>query len=1065
MTYKLVIKRILQILLAIIISAFLSIYLLPKVPLVKDKIKNLVKDAIEQQIEGDIRITDLDFSFPLIVSSKEIVLTNHGVESVFARNSQIKILPSFLLPWKLTIYSVEIDELVLKNIPVLKTSHNVDGNTNSNKASISNILIDNIDVKKIILSPELTKMSHEITLNLSSNVEFYLQDQKIDFNANSKFLSFGNTAISDNLFEMSGSYDLDKNMVQLHSVGMRSGAGDISGKVSLDMSQKQIAGDLKYNIGALDRLLSEKIKGSKSDIYGNVKLSGSIFTPEIDISGKATVDLPENDYFQYFPLSWSSHLEVKSGGDVKGTIDLSQKNVTARGNIGYKNSKLYLKNLAATAPNFVKKVNIEFDPSSLIVTGNIYVKDDSFKTISAFFPFLNSGKMELQMTYSSSDNKTQDIALSSNLHHLSTQFGNVGFIGVDIKSHNIWNNKSLTSNLNLRSLSLNHVAVNNLKLSSVIALSDKQELITNIHEISGNIGDAQFKNSDNIEIKYGENLSIKMDKMKFGDGNVTFNLSDQDNKLSVGAMFDRIPAHAFPIFFTDIFESALISGKVNLLGKSGSPHLEAFLDIKNILSHKKEGLEVKINSNIISDYTKINVEILSGKERNVTTLDANFPSKFSLKPFEYHIDHERSFNIDFSSKEKSDLLSLIPLPYENELEGYVQGDIKAGGTLSLPNISGNITLSDGVYNNQHYSTKLKDISSKIIAKGDNIILEDIIAMDRFKNSLRGSGNITLNENKDFTVNVSAKNLHLVTNPYLQGEIDGNLSLTGDNNTALAKGVLSLGTMEIRIPEKLQENIPKLHVVRVIEASDHIIYKNKTQPYLLQLDIELKTGDKVYVRGWGVDTLLKGKLNIHGSANEPLIYGMLESVHGQYKELGKVLNVSKGVLNFDGSISPYISIIGTINEGEAQINLILSGFIDSPDISIQSIPSMPQDEALSILLFGQNSHHISTFQAVQLADAARRLSGHGGGFDPLGVGRKLLGVDSISFNNKTNEDGKSSPSVGVGKHLTKNVYLEVEKQETGAKTKIEVQVTPKISIENTVEQEGNTSFGVYYRFDY
>jgi translocation and assembly module TamB len=95
---------------------------------------------------------------------------------------------------------------------------------------------------------------------------------------------------------------------------------------------------------------------------------------------------------------------------------------------------------------------------------------------------------------------------------------------------------------------------------------------------------------------------------------------------------------------------------------------------------------------------------------------------------------------------------------------------------------------------------------------------------------------------------------------------------------------------------------------------------------------------------------------------------------------------------------------------------------------------------------------------------RKLSGKGGGFDPLGIGRKILGVDDISV--KNNPDTESS-YLGVGKYLTDKVYLEVDQgnQAFGRKTKIEVELTPKISVESIIGEKGDSSFGMNWRFDY
>ena len=120
--------------------------------------------------------------------------------------------------------------------------------------------------------------------------------------------------------------------------------------------------------------------------------------------------------------------------------------------------------------------------------------------------------------------------------------------------------------------------------------------------------------------------------------------------------------------------------------------------------------------------------------------------------------------------------------------------------------------------------------------------------------------------------------------------------------------------------------------------------------------------------------------------------------------------------------------------------------------------------MSLLLFGKNKDNISPMQAIGLANGMRKLSGYGGGFDPLALGRKILGVDDINI--QDNFDTESS-YLGIGKYLTDKVYLELEQgnQDFGRKTKIEIEITPKISLESTISEKGDSSFGVNWRFDY
>ena len=223
---------------------------------------------------------------------------------------------------------------------------------------------------------------------------------------------------------------------------------------------------------------------------------------------------------------------------------------------------------------------------------------------------------------------------------------------------------------------------------------------------------------------------------------------------------------------------------------------------------------------------------------------------------------------------------------------------------------------------------------------------------------------------------------------------------------------------------------------------------------------------VFVRGWGVDTRLQGGLKITGCSEKLLINGKLSAVDGKYSEFGRDLDIERGVLKFEGAIppSPFLDIVGIVKEDNKEFRVSLGGPITSPQISISANPAMEEEEALSMILFGNNPDNISAFQAFQLASSVRRLSGGGDSIDILGASKKAIGIDEISFRNSSKDPENSS--VAIGKHLSDKFYIEIEQGiEEDTKTKIEVEISPKVTVEAFTESTGNSSVGINWKYDY
>ena len=116
---------------------------------------------------------------------------------------------------------------------------------------------------------------------------------------------------------------------------------------------------------------------------------------------------------------------------------------------------------------------------------------------------------------------------------------------------------------------------------------------------------------------------------------------------------------------------------------------------------------------------------------------------------------------------------------------------------------------------------------------------------------------------------------------MHGELNGNILIHGDKTEATAKGQLTLGPFEIKIPERFKEKIPELNTKEIVIEEDKFSYP-------LHFNIDLVTTDRVFIRGWGVDTRLNGNLKISGDNNSPFGSGYaIENsrlVNGTWREI-------------------------------------------------------------------------------------------------------------------------------------------------------------------------------------
>lgn len=1070
-------------------------------------VTDFVSRYVEQNTVYKLKIKDVDFALPLGIKIQKLTFSDNEAEFFIAENFCVNIVPSLLWLWEVNVKDITAEQLILTRLPNSNlNSRNKDLTNKKQLGFVPNIKIKNITIKNFILSPELSKLSEDISFSFVATLNFYSQDQTVrfwtDLTANpgvngsaDKKLPLINGAV----LNTEGQFDIINNNLIIEQVKLSSSYLNLVGNFNINFLENSLAGSANYDSSILEYLLSER-KSLKSLFKGTINFTGLLTAPHVATSGEVFFEDASQNYFQLPKLNWQSDLIVNKDG-AEGKFSFEVASIKGSGEVGKNASKIYLKDFTVKGRNLSGKGNLSFDNKGQGAIGEFTVNSNNIYELKNFFPLLEKGQMDIKVGYKKTDTGKEQLDILGKAQHLSTSIANCDFIDFSLSLKDFERLIISHADVKVRSLASNYGTVKSFTfqakeagqaidftthLESIdpyqINLNTYGQLKGNylqepgagatnleiINKISGTIGKIKIATPEAIKLNFGKDFSIAVPNLIANDGKLNLDLKGNSSKINATLKVSKFPLAIISNVLPKVFDQSLISGSVSLNGSAQSPFLDSKLEIYNINLAAKGSIPpiLTLSSHVENNKLSLKANIEQEK-RELASFKLQAPCNFQLSPFEFSILKKGNLNASLTAAKEINILSLMPLPVGHKLQGYLDGEIRASGHIEALVVNGTMNLTQGEYKYQEYGVKLKDISGKITAKNNSISILEFNAYDNYSNSLAAKGDLLLNKDLPFKLFINTKKFSLINSPYLQGEMAGNLAVLGNNKKALARGNFDLGPMEIKVPEHFSDDIPAINVVRTIN-SGKIIYEteNKQLSYVLELDVGLNAKQQVYVRGRGVNTLLAGNLRIAGNASNPNIFGELRSVRGRYQEFGKFLTVKEGILTFSGPISPspYLNIVGATVVGDTEIRLVLGGSIFKPDIRIESTPSLSQQDALSLLLFGKNPDSISPSQAIGLANGMRKLSGYGGGFDPVGLGRKILGVDDISIKE---DDNTESSYVGVGKYLTDKVYLEIDQgnEVFGTKTKIEVELTPKISLEAITGEKGNSSFGINWRVNY
>ena len=208
----------------------------------------------------------------------------------------------------------------------------------------------------------------------------------------------------------------------------------------------------------------------------------------------------------------------------------------------------------------------------------------------------------------------------------------------------------------------------------------------------------------------------------------------------------------------------------------------------------------------------------------------------------------------------------------------------------------------------------------------------------------------------------------------------------------------------------------------VSADEVQIPPRKTRRNTLPIttDLEVELGDSVNIEGYGFSAGLRGKLAVNAKNGElPLARGNIRLIDGIYEAYGQQLEVSRGILIFQGPIdNPGLNITAVRDTPTAKVGLRIGGFAQDIRSEIFSEPALPPTDALIILVTGKPPSDINKSEANQVMNAATALGVSQSEWITSRL-QSAFGVDVLALESG---DTYQESTLVVGKYLTPKLFV-------------------------------------------
>jgi translocation and assembly module TamB len=416
------------------------------------------------------------------------------------------------------------------------------------------------------------------------------------------------------------------------------------------------------------------------------------------------------------------------------------------------------------------------------------------------------------------------------------------------------------------------------------------------------------------------------------------------------------------------------------------------------------------------------------------------------------------------------LISLVGVAGQ-DLSGPLAIGADISGPFEHPQVRG-VAMGRGLdYRNAKYGTHITGIELNGRFAGTRFELVSLAGSTAGGGRISGSGYADLSAADGWPIRLELKLDHaqLAQSDQLGARLSGTLNIANNRQA----GPLILGDLTL---EDASYQVTRPGGVEVADLKGVHWQGQPLQtsapaangpPSQWRLDIRIRAPNRILVNGMGLESEWRADLRVRGDINNPRIVGDVRTVRGTYSFGGRKLTVAEdSVIHFTGSTppDPTLDITASADVNGVTAGVQVGGVASNPQISFTSTPQMPQDEVLSVLLFGSTSTQLSTAQALQLAASLNSLRG-GGGLGPLGKLSRAAGLQNLRFQGANKETGQGV-AVGAGRYITNRIYVDIITDVRGyTATQIEVALSRVLSLLTQVGSSGSSSASIRYTHRY
>lgn len=405
-----------------------------------------------------------------------------------------------------------------------------------------------------------------------------------------------------------------------------------------------------------------------------------------------------------------------------------------------------------------------------------------------------------------------------------------------------------------------------------------------------------------------------------------------------------------------------------------------------------------------------------------------------------------------------------------DLTGPVTIAADASGSLMQPQVRGSLTSDNLRLLSAISGTDIRGMKVRGTFASSRLRITRFAGTTRGDGVVTGSGTIDLanigqGRGPQIDIKASARRARLINAGGFSAAVTGPLRIQSDGVGGVIAGRVRIDQASWQLGRAEEAmSLPNIKATHINRLEDAVPVRVASAPWRYLVDAE--ASGRIDVDGMGLDSEWGADFILRGTSSDPRIGGEAKMVRGYYSFSGTRFELTRGRIVFDvnGPIDPRLDIQAETTKDNLAVTVNVRGSAQAPEITFSSSPSLPEEEILSRLLFGDSVTTLSATDALQLGAAVASLRG-GSGMDPINRLRGAIGLDRLRIVPADPALGRET-GVALGKNLGRRFYIELVTDGQGySATQIEYRITSWLALLASVSTIGRNSVLLEVSRDY